>query len=544
MVFVSTGSADPAERDSDPPGHAPRSNRSPGVALPIRSGPEPWWSLPFTGWSIAALVLVALRIPHLLGPLDDPQSWRQCDTAFYSLDFHRHGIDLLHPAVCWLGGHRTLILEFPLPEAIAALFYRAFGPDPVWDRVVSLVFFLASAFYLHAFVRRFARVRTTWLATLAYLAFPLSQFFSRAAQVDFAAVACAHGLLYHATVAIERRTIPDVAAAMSWGVLGALIKAPYLIAILGPLALVVLAARSVRAVVVSGVALGASAVAFVLWRRHVDAVNGAAPDWSFLPGYYKEVNALWWYVGSLEQRLDLANWVKLGRRFVLQIVSPLGALLALAALLWRGPRLAGRWGPLPVALAWLLASIAYLAVFFPLNVIHHYYQTPFLAPLAILVGLGADFVWQKAPRFGARRLPSGALAFGAFAIFATISMPSLGYYRVDWLRVEAGRLIERATPRGDLVVVADYASGHSDPRLLYRADRTGWPLAIADLDRERLIRLRELGARWAAVVTDPEHPELEPPAFLERGNAGTHPIRHAGRSIGTLRLYDLGRALD
>ena len=29
-----------------------------------------------------------------------------------------------------------------------------------------------------------------------------------------------------------------------------------------------------------------SAVAFAIWRYHVDTVNAAAPDWNFLPAYY------------------------------------------------------------------------------------------------------------------------------------------------------------------------------------------------------------------------------------------------------------------
>ena len=128
-------------------------------------GPERWWLL-------AAGLLTALRLPHLGGPLDDPHSWRQCDTARYSLDFARHGIDLLHPVVCWLGAHRTLIFEFPLPEAISASLQRLFGIGEHWDRVVALAFFLAATIYLHAFLRLTAGRRTAWIATLAWLAFP------------------------------------------------------------------------------------------------------------------------------------------------------------------------------------------------------------------------------------------------------------------------------------------------------------------------------------------------------------------------------------
>jgi hypothetical protein len=215
----------------------------------------------------------------------------------------------------------------------------------------------------------------------------------------------------------------------------------------------------------------------------------------------------------------------------------------LIGLFSRDGRDGARPGPLPLAILWLVASCAYLAVFFPLNVIHHYYQAPFLAPLAMLVALGANLVWERGPRLTERRIPAGAAAFAAFVIGSVVAVQSLGYYRVDWLRVEAGRMIAAGVPHEDLIVVSDYGSGYSDPRLLFRADHLGWPLAVADLDRDRLERLAELGARWAAVVTDPEHPELRPPAFLERGGAGRFPILHAGRSLGTLSLYDLGRAL-
>jgi len=62
----------------------------------------------------AFLVLLILpRIQHLIGPIDDPHSWRQCDTAQYAYAFYQNGTDLLRPSVCWMGNHKTVILEFP-----------------------------------------------------------------------------------------------------------------------------------------------------------------------------------------------------------------------------------------------------------------------------------------------------------------------------------------------------------------------------------------------------------------------------------------------
>src|SRR5439155_15329598 len=91
--------------------------------------------------------------------------------------------------------------------------------------------------------------------------------------------------------------------------------------------------------------------------------------------------------------------------------------------------------------------------------------------------------------------------------------------------------------------VSDYGAGYSDPRLLVRSDHGGWPLAIGDLGRERLGRLEGLGARWVAVVSDPGHPEMRPPAVLAPGLVSSAPIVHDGRRLGTLYLYDLRSSL-
>ncbi len=500
---------------------------------PNRSAQQQTWA-----W-LAAAALLALRIPHLGGPLDDPHSWRQCDTAHYSLDFARRGLDLLHPAVCWLGGHRTLIFEFPLPEAVSALLQRTFGPGVVWDRLVGLACFGMATGYLFGFARGIAGSRVAWLTALAYLAFPLGQFYSRAAHVDFAATAFAHALLYHGARAFAGRSWPQAAAAGAAGALAALVKAPYLLPVLGPLAMAALGVGSAGATLaLSALVLGVPALAFVVWRRHVDAVNAAAPDWSFLPGYYKEVNPGWWYYGRLGDRLQPASWIKLARRLIMEVLSPAGVPLALLGLARRGgaPGARGR-GPLAYALAWGAGLLLYLAVFFPLNLIHDYYQIPFLAPAALLVALGGDWLWERLPRLGP--VPAGVAAFALFLAVAAAFPLRLGYYRVDWLRVEAGRRIAARVPAGDLVVASDYASGYSDPRLLFRADREGWSLAVADLADERLARLRALGARWLAVVTDPAHPGLVPPAELEPWRVAREALVHGGVALGELSVYDL-----
>jgi len=499
-------------------------------------------------WALALVALFALRLPHLAGPLDDPHSWRQADTVYYTWDFWRHGLDVLHPRVCWLGGHGTLIFEFALPEAIAALLDRAFGYSVLWDRLVALAFTALWALWLHRLTRQIADAFTARAAVALALIAPLAQFFSRAPQVDFAAQAFAIGMLHHGLRALRGGGRGQAMAAAACGSLAALIKGPYLIPVFPPLALGALGAASFADLVAVAGAVATSAVAFVVWRAHVNAVNGAAPDWFFLSGYYKEVNPWWWYVGEWRQRLSAANWIRLFRRLALEISSPAGLLLGAAGALLARPAGDRAPGARAIALAWVAGTLLYVLVFFPLNVIHDYYQIPLVAPVALLSALGLRALTREG------RLPAvRALAWLAFAGALALSLVAprhQGYYRIDALRESAARAIDARVPEADLLLVVDHDSGYSDPRLLGRALRHGWALKAEEVTPAMVERLHALGARWLAWVSEPGVARLAPPAFLagrEVGGEALLDASHAGRGqpplvLGTLHLYRLGDA--
>jgi len=513
--------------------------------LAIDSPARPRGSRTSVPWWLAALALLALRVPHLFGPiLVDPHAWRQCDTVHTSLDFYRRGLDVLHPAVCWLGAHRTILLNFPLSEAAASLLYRAFGPSPLWDRLVQLALFTLSAAWIFALASRLAGRRVARLTTLAYLALPLGQYFSRVPHIEFSVLAFVSGTLYYATVAcLDRRTWAAFAAA-ACGVLAALVKAPYL-ATTGFAVLVLLLARpSWGNVVRLAIAFGIPAAVFLVWRDYVDAVNATVPNWYFLPDFYKEVNPLWRYMGTLAEREDVRNWIKIAKRLIFEVGTPIGVVFALVSPSSgaRPPATGADAGRGPearvFALAWFTGCVVFVLVFFRLSAWHNYYQTPFIAPTALLIGLGADALWDRLPRVAG--VPATGVAFAAFLLVAAWLPPRLGYDRIDWLREEAGPVIAARVPAGQLVVAADFNTlPPTDPRLLFRAGREGWPMRAHQITPERLDSLETYGARWVVVLTDPEHPAVQPPAFLAPLEVATDPVRHDGRTIGTVHVYAL-----
>jgi len=169
-------------------------------------------------------LLVLVRFTHMQERIDGKHIWRECETGFFAYDFYANGINLLKPSVCWLGPHRTLILEFPLPEALMALAYHALGFRHLWARLLTLGFFLGATFYLYRIVAHVRSTRAAKLAAAVYLALPLGLAYSRAVHPDFYAVFFAHAMLYYLLRGYDDERTGLIALGTAFGVVAFLIK--------------------------------------------------------------------------------------------------------------------------------------------------------------------------------------------------------------------------------------------------------------------------------------------------------------------------------
>lgn len=460
---------------------------------PSRIERLPWFAL-------AACALVLVRFAHLGETIDGPHSGRQCDTAFYALDFHRTGLHLFRPSVCWLGAHKALALEFPFPEAMTAVLYRVLGPRILWARLVALAFFLGSAWYLYRIV---SYVRSGWtakLVVLLYLAMPLAQNYSRAVHVDFAALFFAYGMLYYLLRGYDEERTGLIALAAGLGTLAFLIKGPYAFYLFLPFGLHVLRQPRLRRLARWVPLLVLPLVAFALWRLHAARVNAAAPDWSLIPRYFKFTDMSWWYYGPLAQRLDVGNWLGLGYRTLHLLPGALGVYFLVLGMLARP---ADRRG-IGFFWLWLLGTGVYLLIFFNLNLVHDYYQIPFLAPVAFFMAMGLEWLFLDRPRLAGLRsvLP---FAFTMVVLLAKfVHTAETSYYEVDRLSVAAGEAIRANTPNDALVIgsVDRTQVWWWDARLLYRADRCGWSVPLCDLGERVWEGLVPAGATHLAIISD------------------------------------------
>jgi hypothetical protein len=467
------------------------------VVLPPRAGdrtPAPRTSgFPTSLFWILAVIFCGLRLLHFGAEIDMPNMWRQSDTAQYIRAFYVDGIDLLHPSVCWLADHRTTILEFPLPEAVAAVGYHIFGPHHAVARVVFLLFFLGSAYFAFRFVGEILDRRLARMTVLVYLVMPLSFFYSRAIHIDFSALFFAYGMATFFAVGLRRESAQWMWAGGCFAALALMIKAPYVLPVIPPLCVVVIRDRKWRFLLRSLPQLALPVLAFGFWEAHVHTVNSQAPDWDFIPHYRKMVQNWGWYFGTLAQRLDPRSWLTLGQRFFSEVVGALGLvplLVGVAVMVRRRS-----WS----LLAWCAGAALMLLIFFNLCVVHNYYLIPFLAPLACLIAAGILWLVDEV---GGRRVVSVVLTAGMLLLLAGehLRYSETHYYRVLDDVVEGGREIGLHTREGSLVVVSKGALDCRSPHLLYSADRYGWSITEHDLRPDLLERLRALGADYVAII--------------------------------------------
>jgi hypothetical protein len=448
----------------------------------------------------ALLIFLGARLFHFGPEIDKPHDWRQYDTAHYIRDFHRNGIDLFYPSVCWMGGHKTLILEFPLPEAVAALTYGFTGEDHRAARAVFFFFFLLAAFYFRKIIRLLAGPEAADWSLLVYLALPLSIFYSRAIHIDFAAVAFAHGMFYHLLKGYKEGNWREITAGTIWASLALLTKAPYAFYFSIPLMAVIISEGRLRLFFRSIPLLLLPVILFLSWTWHSWKVNGMAPDWYFIPTYRKFDQNAAWYFGTWAQRLEVRHWLTLANRFLTEVSGRTGLLLMAAGIVLGFTNLSPIKGiqtrPFTkLLLLWLAGACAGLFIFFNLNVVHDYYQIPFLAPVAAFSGLALS----RIAGLGKRAVFPAIALLGILAI-ENFRHAETEYYSVFRPAIEAGPLIRAHTPPESLVVVSFGGLDCRNPHLLYNADRSGWSVPEADLSPEILQQLTREGAGYLAQI--------------------------------------------
>lgn len=144
-------------------------------------------------------ILFVIRLYHLgVPPLEIEESWRQADTESMAWNFANYDFNLFHPNLNYDGPLPNIpALEIQVTTFIIAILYKVFGHHYFLARLVPLIFFLLSAFYLYGFARLHMSWQGAAISVLVYGILPINIYYSRAIMPESAALMFWIGGLYY-----------------------------------------------------------------------------------------------------------------------------------------------------------------------------------------------------------------------------------------------------------------------------------------------------------------------------------------------------------
>src|SRR2546423_2871146 len=151
---------------------------------------------------LSLIVAGCIRLPTLFQPLLEAHPFRQTQTAYTAVLYHRNGIDLWHTPLPVVGPPWEVPFEFPLFQAGGAVLMNlGIAMEPAL-RGLSLACFLATAAVLWQLIARERGPLAAGAATLFFLFSPFSLLWSRTSMPEYLATFLG---------------ISFVALAVSWG---------------------------------------------------------------------------------------------------------------------------------------------------------------------------------------------------------------------------------------------------------------------------------------------------------------------------------------
>ncbi len=468
--------------------------------------------------------------------------WHEADYTEIARSFAREDPRLLHPRIDWRRDTSGEVeMELPAMPWLAALARRAAGADERSMRLLAAAVSIAAFLLFRGLARRVLPPGAALVAAAAYALSPLAVYLATRMQPEplmLLFVLLAAGALWRWYDEPHPGRLLAACAALAAAIL---LKEPA--ASLGLLfAWLVWRRRGWAALRDGWVYLGAAiallpAVAWYAWAYHFWAAQGNSL------GLSDEAHLVGWDV--LLRRGLLGN----ARAEVLDVLTPLGLLLALLGLRWAARRL-------EPALAWYGSALVFYLVAARTAGAGwaFYYHGLSVAPACLLLGAGTAALGERRVKAGGRlpRIAAAALPALVLAALAATTLYRLAQ-RDGWIDAAATgvRATERRIacarqfaplipPDGEIAVrgiAAHDAAGHSiaynDPTFFAFADRKGFIYPEGEGSLPTLAALARRGARyWIVAEEDLAKPSLDR-AAVDRA------FRRLATCPGGYALYDL-----
>lgn len=399
-------------------------------------------------------------------PIADWHSWRQADTAAVARNFIKSEFNLLYPQSDSLlalndkgleNPKRYFMNEFPIYNAIVAVFYSRFGIDIALARYLSIFMSTLGALFLYLLARDLLGRKIALLSLAFYALNPYNIYYGRVIMPDPSFVSLSIISLYFCIKFARSNKLIDGLLMSLVFALATLVK-PYAVFIFIPILYWLLRERGfsilkdARYYLLAIIAI----TPLLLWRYHlyIHPEGSFATRWLLNgDGIRFKGSFFRWIIYDRFNRLIFATG-----GFVLFVVGLFKSYQSKNSSFF---------------FVWALSIFMYITIFAKGNVNHDYYQLPIVPVGSVLVALGSYTLIRMARNRAEKTLNalmvfallSISLAFGWFEVrdFFNINNPAI---------VRAGEKIDEIA-ESDALVIAPY---QGDPAFLYQTNRHGWPI--------------------------------------------------------------------
>jgi dolichyl-phosphate-mannose-protein mannosyltransferase len=404
------------------------------------------------------------RLYKIDNPIADWHSWRQADTAAVSRNFIKEGLTPFYPKFDSLNSlnaysdqnpNRYFFAEFPIYNLFTYPFYKTFGVNELWARLVSVIFSSLTSVFLYFLVKQFSSKRAAFLAGAFFAIIPFSIYYGRVVMPDPTHIFFSVLSLYLIAIWTKNQKMSiAILAGLASSI--TLLTKPYGLILILPAGYLMLRKwgfklfKNKQFYIFTILTL----LPFGLWRWHINQHPEGmfGTDWLFNQGNIRFTGAFFrWLVFERMNKLIFATG-----GFVLFFLG-----------LIRGRSKKEGW----FYFLWLLAVLIYFVVIAKGNVTHDYYQMPILPIGAILMAKGFEFLLM----FGnglKQRIINFCIALGLVGLMLAFGWYEVrGFFNVNhWEIVKAGQAVDKLLPQ-EAKIIAPYSS---DSAFLYQTNRYGW----------------------------------------------------------------------
>lgn len=450
------------------------------------------------------VVAFVFRLYKIDTPLADFHSWRQADTASVARNYVKNGIDLFKPVYDDLSNvqsgfenpHGYRMVEFPIYNAIIAVLYKTFPVFSleIWGRLTTIIFSLVVISIIYYLLVLESGRLSAIFGAITYAIFPFFVFFSRVVLPETTALAFSmlSIFFFYLNVKNKQRGLVTIFYYLIsiFFFAGALLIKPTIIFYLLPI--LILFYRKYKLNLIKKfdfyLFFVITLIPLIYWRSYIKNFPEGIPysDWLFT-----SINT-GQGLKSILFRPSFFRWIFFER--VNNII--LGGYLTLFFVLGSISKQKKYF-----LLSFIFSALAYIFVFQGGNLQHEYYQTLILPVLAIMVGLGVNFLYEHKSNF----IHSGFISLLVFFIFGFSFYFSYykvtEYYQYSHELVQEANIINSLTGPEDKIVT----DRTGDTTLLYLSGRRGAPAIFKEPDE--LVRL---GYKYIVTSSEKEIGLLKP----------------------------------